>query len=259
MTSTILHFDSYSATYNTSQQYSTYTISNSSSSSAANSFNCTWQLPFQLKNVKQIKLKSVEIPIAINSVRANSNTNTFSYSSDNITFKTISLSDANYTDITLLIADLNTKITATYPSDNLTFSLVSSKVRLTSTSITNIYIANTLLSEMLGFWTGTNTIATNYTQATLPYILSLDLYLMLYFPNISTQQKNVSGNNGHFKVPLNSVNGSIYYMSEATSYIQIIDCDINVLEKLTVCVLDRWGNSLNSNGYDYSMSLEIIS
>ena len=255
---TILNFDSYNSDYNTSQQYNTYTFDNSSANTAHNSFNTTFTLPFPIRNVKQIRLKSAEIPIIFNNVRATSYTNTFSYSGDNITFKTISLSDANYTDITLLIADLNTKITATYPDDGMSFSLVSNKVRITSTTLTSIYVKTTLLGEMLGFWTSTNTMGTGYTQAILPYLLSLDLYIMMYFPNVGTQIKNASGTNGNFKIPLNAVNGSIYYLNEGMSYIQTIDCSIVFLDKINICLLDRYGNSLNSLGSDFSATLEFI-
>ena len=75
----------------------------------------------------------------------------------------------------------------------MTFSLVSDKVRITSTTLTSIYVKTTLLGEMLGFWTSTNIMGTGYTQAILPFLLSLDLYVMMYFPNIGTQIKDVSG------------------------------------------------------------------
>ena len=87
----IMHFDSLSGVYNTSRQNNSYAFDNSNANNSYNSYNADYKLPYALHNVKQIKLKSVEIPVKINSVRANSNTNIFYYSADNITYKSFTL------------------------------------------------------------------------------------------------------------------------------------------------------------------------
>ena len=206
--------------------------------------------------MKKITLKSIEIPVKINSVRNNSNTNIFSYSADNITYKSFTLIDEDFTDISVLITRLNERVVATYPADNMTFSLVSNKVKLTSTVLTTIYIKDTTLAFMCGFDSYTNLLTTNNNSAQLPYLLSMDLYLNFNITNVSSITNNANGLPSSFKISLNSVCNSIFYYGENTSYTQTINIgNCPVLEKISVCITDRWGYSLNSLGMDYSFSL----
>ena len=62
-----------------------------------------------------------------------------------------------------------------------------------------------------------------------------------------------------FKIPLNSSQNVIYFNSENSSFTQDINFnDVNyIINKLDVIITDRYANSINSNGLDYSFSLGI--
>ena len=92
-----------------------------------------------------------------------------------------------------------------------------------------------------------------------PYNLNVDNYISMYIPRIS--QSSCQGNNTNitFKIPLNSIYISIYYMNEYNSLkqeIRINDKNL-ILTEFDILLLDRFGNNLNIKN-DYSFTLRIL-
>jgi hypothetical protein len=267
-----LHFDSIlkDCSYNTSTSLNTYSFVAGSPIFNFNSFNCIFTLNQPLKNIRAIQLCSIELPISFPNVRAVSNLNTFSILDISNNQYNISLPDKNYNSITSLIIDLNTYYTTAYPSVNIVFSQSSTSyytnnLQITSTNTiftSGIYINTTSLSYMLGFRNSTNQIGNKFVIAGSIYNLNMDNYLNLYIGGINQTSTNPNNSNniGSFKIPLNAVNGVVYYSSIGTTYNQIVYTNHSLtIQKITCVIYDRYGFSLNSNGLDYSFTLAFLS
>ena len=267
MTIQYINFDSLNgATYNTSSQFNTYTFNSSYLNTAPNAFNATFNLQTPLRNIKKIYLKSIEIPIGFNNIRANSKTNIIGVATgydgtSYINIYSITLADKTYTSITSLISDINLAFATLYPSVNIIFAVSNSYITVTSSSsstfTTNIYVVPTNLSYMLGFRNNLNTMATRLITSACVYMLNVDNYINMYITNLSAQATH--NNNGvcsHFKIITNTTNGVVYYSSESNSYQQCIEVNHQIpLTNLNVVLTDRWGYSINASGLDYSFSL----
>jgi hypothetical protein len=198
------------------------------------------------------------MPVNFTSVRETSNLNTIVIAdSANVHLYTIILADKNYTNIATLLTDLNAMALSTFPTYNITFSLNSSGfVQITSTNTTiftgNIIIKPTNLSKLLGFRDGLDVLTTRNTSAVVAYRLSGDDYLNVYLPQFSSISSSTMGMCS-FKVPLNTTNGVVYFKESADN--MLIANPTLRFSLLEVVVYDRYGYSLNSNGYDWSFSL----
>jgi hypothetical protein len=262
-----IHFDSLNQVYSTSNTFSTYTITAGSASSAPNAFNCEFSLPQPKRYVKKIHLRSVELPLAFPNVRANSNLNiitlatTFTggvYSN----FYSMTLPDKVYNDVNVLLSDINARFLTLYPTVNIIFSINSTKgfVQITSTSsaifTSNIFVVQTNLTYLLGFRNPLNTLSTRLTVAGATYQLNIDNYINMYIPSVQAATTNANNTLCHFKIPLNATNGIIYYQGDNSSFEQAINLQSSaIIQKLQVCLYDRFGYSINSAGIDYSFSL----
>ena len=268
--------------FNTSNQFNSYTFNTNYLNLAPNAFNATFKLQTPLSNVKKIHLKSIEIPIGFNNVRAASKTNIIAVSADpnNANPYSISLPDKTYNSVATLISDINAYFVALYPTINLVFGVKDGYTFVASTSgtifNTNIFIIPTNLSYMLGFrntynnyvnvYTATVTDAsspfgqfialngTRITNAPAVYLLNIDNYINMYISNISTANThNANGVLCHFKIITNTINGVVYYVSENNSYSQYIEMNSYIpISELSISFTDRFGYSLSASGLDYS-------
>ena len=104
----------------------------------------------------------------------------------------------------------------------------------------------------------TNFISGSTVTAPNKYNLNVDNYVNMTIYNLPSQTQNANDLYCSFKIPLNSVNGTIYYSFCNSTYNQSIDNTDNnfILDKLLIKVTDRWGNIIN-NGSNYSFTLEI--
>jgi hypothetical protein len=108
----------------------------------------------------------------------------------------------------------------------------------------------------LGFSDG----ATGLTlTGTNRYNLNIDNYLNFIIMNVPTNNTNVNNFVCSYKIPLNAVNGSIYYNFLNSTYNQ--DIEINnvnyILDKFIVRIKDRYNNDINSQGADFSFTLKL--
>jgi hypothetical protein len=114
---------------------------------------------------------------------------------------------------------------------------------------------------MLGFRKSYDILATRSTTAPAVYILNIDNYINMYISNLSTSfSHNQNGILCHFKIILNCINGTVYYVAENNSYEQGIEVNsIMPITELNIVFTDRYGMSLNSSGLDYSATLSFES
>ena len=122
MTTKIIHFDSNNAVNNPTTIIDPVT---STLKTAYHSFNATYTLPQQLQSVKQIYLKSLELPITFCNIRSTMSPFGFTYTNEiganiNASF-TQALPEATYTDIYAVVTALNTFMTT---NSNLAASLL---------------------------------------------------------------------------------------------------------------------------------------
>ena len=266
MTIEYLHFDSFNQVYSTSNQFNTYTITAGSSTAGPNSFNTEFSLPQPKHYVKKIHLRSVEIPLGFPNIRANSNLNSITvattYSGGVYSgLYTITLADKTYRDINSLITDINTQFTSLYPTILITFSIASNgfvQVVSTATAIFTsfVYIVQTNLTYLLGFRPAINVSTTRQTIAGATYQLNIDNFISMYITNVQSATTNANNTLCHFKIPLNAINGVVYFIGDGNTFQQFINLTSTaVIQKLNIVMYDRFGYSLHSGNLDYSFSL----
>ena len=264
MTSVIVNVDTYGSNYIENSPICTFKNDSTISYLAPNSFQTRVYLPYPLYGCLRIFLKNLQLPLAINNIRSSSNLNTFSIysgidaSGNKINNLTVILSDGNYSTISSLLTEINNLFLSNYPSYNVVLSQNSTNnnyLEITSTSFTSIYVEDTNLSNMLGFNSNFNTIGTNITNANIIYRLSIDDYINLYIANTSNTCINTNKGLSSFKIPLNSINGVVYYFE--TSNAIFTNCDFGTISYLDIYIFDKLNYSLNSMGVDYSFTLQI--
>jgi len=234
----LLHFDTLLGSYNNNSVY-----------------DCTFVLSNPLRNVQKIYLKSIELPISFNNIRSANGTNTFKITVNAVTY-TITLNEYSYTSINTLLNDINTQVQLVLP--NISFTLNSNKkvtITNTGTATTIVFSPSRLLNVVLGFTQlsySTSFIAENN------YLLAYDNYISMYLQDIPVKSTGYSNQLISFKIPLNAVNGMVYYLQEFNSFSQSVEItDKNyVLNRLRVVLYDRFGCKL-SNGLDYTFSLAV--
>ena len=186
-----------------------------------------------LQNVKKIHLKSIEIPICLNNVR--SAYSTFYYTINNISYN-FSLPDKTYISIYSLLIDLNAALILNIqPKLQINevapiFSVSTTELnKLIMTVVTNSSILtfnyDGLMQYYLGFDSNAKLVTTtlllqktNVYSFAIPYNLSFDTYYNLIFNNINTETKNNNNSQSDFKLSINSLSNSVYYLNELTSF-----------------------------------------
>ena len=283
MKEVLLHFDSIKSSnvnyvFNTSQNI-------------LNSGYTKYQVKDRIDNIRSIKLVTFEIPVLFPNIRTGS-TSTFSFILNTVTYN-LNLLESNYTTIDALILDLNAMILSYVALDLVTIVLTINSYNRVVITIKNVRpitftIIDTNLSKYILGLSSTTTLLDSSTVSTTtvttvrgisstitmvpvlssssyyymtgvcPYNLNVDNYISIYMPRLS--QSSCQGNNTNitFKIPLNSIYNSIYYMNEYNSLKQEIDINVKnlILTELDVLLLDRFGNNLNLKN-DYSFSLRI--
>ena len=240
-----LHFDTLLGTYNNNSVY-----------------DCTFTLSNPLRNVKNIYLKSIEMPISFNNIRASNSTNLFVITIHGNGFtdrRPVLINEFNCTTITSLLTAINEQLSTVLPS--VSFHSVDKYVYLKLTDLPNNTVVNflpsKLLSVILGFTQLSYTV-TNEIKADNSYLLAYDNYLSLYLQDIPVKSTGYSNQLISYKIPLNAVNGIVYYLQELNSFSQCVEItDKNyILNRLRVVVYDRFGLPI-TNGLDYSFSLAV--
>ena len=235
-------------------------------------FSCTFSLANPLRNVNQITLKSIEIPVAFNNIRNSGTLNQFGITIGGTVYS-ITLSTNNYASISTLCTDITTAFTGlTLPNNAiLTMSAGTTNVivSLVSTVQTNFVVNQTQLSfYILGFknqsaqintTSGSN--RTSTINALNSFNLNIDNYANFSIINLPVlNNANCNGIISSFKIPLNCLTGEVLYLEENQTFKQSVLITNNgiVINSLKVVITDRFGNSLSNNGIDYSFSLGFV-
>lgn len=235
---------------------SIYSINN------GNPFDASFSLTSNLKNVKKISLKSIEMPIAFTNVRTGLNDFTIRMLSVNYT---VYLNSSVYTSATTLCSDLTTAFNSNSIPVKPVFSVVGNKIRITMTG-SNLYsvIGSNFSRYVLGFinnQTSNPALGANSTiTAEYNFLLNVDNYVNIYLENIPQSMTTSNNLFSSFKVPLNAVNNVVYFFGDESNFNQSIDLtDENaVISQIKIKIMDRFGNVLNNNGVDYSFSLQFL-
>ena len=246
----IIHLDSRNSDY--------LFNSNNTSKNTLNCFNTNFKLNEQFTKIKKISLMSLEMPIGFYNIRTGS-TNYISFCLNGIVYN-LTFNEVNYTSINTLITDMNT-LFAQYLTLPLTLvmSLDSTNhIKLTISNlrpVTSFYIIDSPFTMyILGFrqsydklvdtvgetiitttWANgimSNSISTGFLSAnstyyykasTSTYNLNPDNYISMYIPQLFGCVLNMAGLNTSFKIPLNCVTGTTYYLQDNQNFKQIIE------------------------------------
>jgi len=218
-------------------------------------FDTTFTMSNPLRNIKKIRLSSLEIPLGFYNIRSTNSTNTFTITINSVV-STITLSPAYYSSISTLLTAINTAFTALSLTNTPTFSYNGLYVIITLTTSTTYSITSSNLSKyVLGFSSTTSGTGKTLT-ATNPFNLSYDTYFIMYFPNLPVNNNSATQQILHFKLPISGINGAVYYYYEnfgLTQELQITDSNY-IINNVRVVFYDRFGCTV-SNYLDYSMSL----
>lgn len=276
---TLLHFDTLdsTSTYNYDDLYSdinAYTTTNQdavlnggTTYTAGNPYNCNFMLRNAIYDVKSVRLSSLEMPILFYNIRSDNGSNQLTFKAVSTTI-TITITEKNYTDISVLLTEINTKILASYATYSILFKLdsITGKVYIQSTIPTtnNLTITPGILSKMLGkAESGDNyvvTAGTGYSYFSNAYNLNNDNYISMVINNLNLNTSSASGKPITWKIPINASHGDILFLSDSSTLRQKIEIyDRNfTLGNLNIVIYDRWGYRItNSNGGDYSFTLSI--
>jgi len=212
-----------------------------------NPFQATVILGNRHRAVRSAALKDAQIPVGFYNVRA-------PYNTMNVNSVVYTITPSNYT-LASLTAALNNAVTnavGTFSSSSVTnqFSFVSN-----SGNVTMNVQPLTLLS-FLGFTNGQVGTAITGTNA---YIINFDTYISIWIQNIGTS--SLDGQQITYKVPVTGGSGSIIQYTESSNWEQkvLVTDRSNRLDRLIITIVDRFGNIINNNGLDWSMTLEIES
>ena len=228
-----------------------------------------------LINVKKIYLKSAEIPINLNNIR--SPYNIFYYSITKLgitTYYNFTIPEKVYTNIYTLILDLNALIVLNI-QPKIDILETAPIFALSSDYLNKLYIYTTTINSTIGiindgvikYYLGYSDMVQKSYSSVLTtiktlyifqncYNLNFDSYYNLTITNIPTISKNFNMN-CDFKLPIDTIQNSIYYYNNKNSYSQYISIDNRntVINKLCISLTDKYNNTIYSN-IDWSFTLE---
>jgi hypothetical protein len=242
-----------------------------------NPFDCTYVFTQPHRRVRSAILRNIQIPIGWFNIRSPYNTIV-------INGTTYTLTPGYYATINDVVTALNTLVTAGVG----VFSVSSNRVVFTSAAASaTITIPNSLYPTVSTYTTtGSNTVnqsttvipTTGYSTfpsltsilgftngqsgkpiiATNLYNLSYDLYCHVYIQNLAPSSQEAIQST--FKIPLTATFGGIQSIdySNNRQIVTVTDSSC-IIDRLIIKIVDRWGNTLNNNGIDWSMTIEMCS
>ena len=230
-------------------------------------FNVSFPFRYPLKNLKSIALKSVEMPLALPTIRLHNQCNkiviTFSYSTYSNISITVNVPANTYTN-TSLISTINTQMNpklTPYPGISISFTTVSApfgSVCSITNNCTSLAIDNTPLTNLIlgyGFtWSSTDS---SSLQGSGPInVNAIDTCVNMVITNIPMMNSN-NINPYTFKLQVNTLTNGILFLNDAAEHQKIFFNDnAFVLDRLNIVVYDRLGYPLT--GYhNWTMTLLI--
>ena len=228
-----------------------------------------------LINVKKIYLKSVEIPITLNNIRPPYNVFYYSITKLTVTsYYNFTLPEKVYTNIYTLILDLNSLIVLNI-QPKIDILETAPIFALSSDYLNKLYIYTTTINSTIGiindgvikYYLGYSDMVQKSYSSVLTtiktlyifqncYNINFDSYYNLTITNIPTISKNFNMN-CDFKLPIDSIQNSIFYYNNKKSYQQYISINNRdtVINRLCIYLSDKYNNVIYSN-IDWSFTLE---
>ena len=214
-------------------------------------FNCTVLFTQHHRRVRAVSLKNAQSPVGFYNIR--SPYNTFTANST-----TYTVAPGNYT-ITGLMTTLSSSTGLTFAN-----SYSNNTVSVTGSNAITVYTKPNPpdLGTLLGFSNATVSVSTgsnasNIATSQACFNINPDMYINIWLQNIGTSSQETT--QCSFKLPLNNVINGIMHWNESGQNICKIDVTDSsvIIDRLIITVTDRYGNILNNNGLDWSMTLEI--
>jgi len=237
--------------------YANY-VENNVIKNQGNPFDFTYRFMNTHRALKRITLKNVQMPYGFYNIRTGIN-DTLALT---LTGTTITALPAGYYTQAQLITALNIAIGSggTFAAVTSSTSTALPQLQLTPASTKTATFGSSLLNTLLGFTSGQTATNPSVITATNCLNLNFDTYVYIYINNLGiSSQEPIKYT---FKVPLNNTTfGSTLFWSDENQNHQSIEVTDNAVrvDRLQIQVLDRFGNILNNNGLDWSMTLEITS
>jgi hypothetical protein len=211
--------------------------------------------------MKTISIQNAQIPIGFYNIRAPFNTIAIGTTSSATT--TYTIPPGNYTTLATLNAAIVTPGSVALStlgsfSSSSTTGIVTFTANGANKSLGPVS-PNSLLSFLGYTHTAITSASTSTVVGTNPYTLNWDTYINMWIPNVG--QSSLEPAQITFKIPLGTQTNGVAYWSEGSQNIQkicITDKSVRV-DRLNITFLDRFGNILNNNGLDWSMSFDIES
>ena len=212
-----------------------------------NPFQSTLILGNRHRAVRSASLKDAQIPVGFYNVRA-------PYNTMNVNSVVYTLPPGNYS-VSSLTNTLNSIITNSVG----VFSTTTSTNQFQLVSNSGNLLLNVQPLSLLSFLGFTNGQSGTSITGTNSYIVNFDTCLYIWISEIGTS--SLDGQQITYKVPNTGGSGSIIQYAEGSTWPQrVMFTDrSNRLDRLTVRIIDRFGNIVNNNGLDWTFTLEIES
>jgi hypothetical protein len=210
-----------------------------------NPFQCTIILGNRHRTIRSVSLKDAQIPIGFYNIRAPYNT---------ITINSIiyTIAPGNY-NVTSLLNVINSTITNSIGVFNTNPS--TNQIQFVSNAGNAVFsVAPLSLGAFLGFTSGQSGTAIVSTNS---YIVNFDTCIYIWISEIGTS--SLDGQQITYKVPIPGGSSSIVQYTEGGNWNQNVKFTdrSNRFDRLTITIVDRFGNILNNNGLDWTFTLEI--
>jgi hypothetical protein len=244
-----IHLDSYTATQITDP---------SNTSGISKSFyNVQFQLNNVYRNVRAVKLLSLELPVAFANVRQG--LNELRISAYGVQYS-VFVTEGVYTNIADIISAVNTALISHASGYTFSVAAYGTEYLLLTSNIGDAnqwFIVNTPFSNtILGLYSTDTHPAANTISSSAKWSLSADNYIALFINELGS-----NGNYGKmtFKVPLPVTQNQVLFLTENIFYAQTVYTNITSLTTLTCRFYDRFGLDISAYGYSWTASFEIIS
>lgn len=113
--------------------------------------------------------------------------------------------------------------------------------------------------SLLGFLGFTNGQSGSTITATNPYIFPFDEYISIWIENFGISSQDIK--QCTYKIPMQpQISNTIFWTTNNYNKQIVVNQNRQFpLSKLNISVLDQYGNQLDNNGVNWSMSIEIDS
>lgn len=207
----------------------------------------------------QIQLDAVQIPYTYYNVNSTNNTLVINWNSSNTT---LTISPGNYTlsqlgtALNSAVGTINSNITCTLNSIQWTFTFSFSAA---SPSTGQLILSQSTINRLIGFPSTTDTTNSSNLTSTSVALLLDQAFLFINIDGVGDNIiSSTNGNKYTFYVPVSVVGGEMLVYQTDLDQNQVLKVNQPVkYSSLHVRLYDNFGNILNLNGSDWSMTIKI--